>query len=197
MVKKIFIQRIGDLDDSVLLKLKENLDNFFKVFKLKSEILDVSFPLVKTEFVLYRRQYDASKIMRRLIYACEKEKRYPTLGILEQDIYSRSLTFVFGLGRYPFNRHSGVALISIARLKEEFYTKPEDNDLLELRTFKEAIHELGHAFGLKHCENDCVMIFSNKLSDTDNKPAKYCELCFLQVEAFLKRIKKTKINNVP
>ena len=190
MVKKIFIQRIGDVEESVLLKLKKDLDSYFKDFKLKSEILEDSLPLVKTEFVPYRRQYDASKIMRRLIYSCEKKQLYPTLGVLDQDIYSKTLNFIFGLGHYPFDKHSGVALISIARLKEEFYTKPEDENLLELRTLKEAIHELGHAFGLKHCENDCVMRFSNKLSDTDNKPAKYCDVCFSQAKGFIQSIKK-------
>ena len=100
------------------------------------------------------------------------------------------MNFIFGLGRYPFDKHSGVALISITRLKEDFYTRPEDIPLSELRTFKEAIHELGHAFGLKHCESDCVMVFSNKLSDTDNKPAKYCEVCFSQVKGFIQSIRK-------
>jgi len=35
------------------------------------------------------------------------------------------------------------------------------------RVIKEAVHELGHAFGLTHCENSkCVMHFSNSLQDT-------------------------------
>jgi archaemetzincin len=34
----------------------------------------------------------------------------------------------------------------------------------------EAVHELGHAFGLTHCEKSrCVMHFSNSLQDTDFK----------------------------
>jgi archaemetzincin len=34
------------------------------------------------------------------------------------------------------------------------------------RLVKEAVHELGHAFGLNHCENiECVMHFSNSLQN--------------------------------
>jgi archaemetzincin len=46
------------------------------------------------------------------------------------------------------------------------------------RTIKEAVHELGHTFGLEHCENArCVMHFSNSLADTDWKQAKFCSQC--------------------
>ncbi|TLX91314.1 MAG: hypothetical protein E6K97_02920 [Thaumarchaeota archaeon] len=35
---------------------------------------------------------------------------------------------------------------------------------------KECVHELGHIFGFVHCPNiECVMYFSNSLSDTDIK----------------------------
>lgn len=43
---------------------------------------------------------------------------------------------------------------------------------------KEAVHELGHTFGLVHCiDPKCVMFFSNSLADTDNKNTKFCKKC--------------------
>ncbi|MFQ5892664.1 MAG: hypothetical protein ACE5HW_07710, partial [Candidatus Methanofastidiosia archaeon] len=46
------------------------------------------------------------------------------------------------------------------------------------RVLKEAIHELGHTFGLRQCKNSrCVMFFSNSLWDTDYKSKEYCEIC--------------------
>jgi archaemetzincin len=46
------------------------------------------------------------------------------------------------------------------------------------RIVKEAVHELGHAFGLNHCRNiKCVMHFSNSLSDTDIKTSHLCNVC--------------------
>ena len=43
---------------------------------------------------------------------------------------------------------------------------------------KEAIHELGHTFGLFHCNNKlCVVYFSNSLYDTDRKGKRLCLDC--------------------
>ena len=46
------------------------------------------------------------------------------------------------------------------------------------RIAKETIHELGHYFGLFHCNNKrCVMYFSNSLYDTDFKNRTFCKKC--------------------
>ncbi|MEA2005134.1 MAG: hypothetical protein U9O50_02570 [Acidobacteriota bacterium] len=42
----------------------------------------------------------------------------------------------------------------------------------------EAVHELGHTYGLSHCPDaKCVMHFSNSLLDTDKKSASFCTHC--------------------
>jgi archaemetzincin len=72
-----------------------------------------------------------------------------------------------------------VAAIYLPRLREQFYiVSKSDTDKLffEQRVIKEAVHKLGHAFRLSHCENSkCVMHFSNSLQNTDFKNDKFCE----------------------
>ena len=96
------------------------------------------------------------------------------LSICDKDAYSDNLNFVFG----EANLGGQVAAIYLPRLRPEFY-KLEPNVLMFIdRIVKEAIQELGHAFGLIHCNNKrCVMHFSNSLHDTDFKNKTFCENC--------------------
>ena len=59
----------------------------------------------------------------------------------------------------------------------EFYSKTENKELEHNRVLKEAIHELGHSFGLKHCRNHCVMRISERASNVDEKPTDFCDSC--------------------
>ena len=80
------------------------------------------------------------------------------------------LTYVFGEAYTP----GKVALISLWRLKPEFYKDPADHSVYGLRGAKETVHELGHTLGVKHCQGSMyVMHFSNSIFDTDKKQT-YC-----------------------
>jgi len=76
-------------------------------------------------------------------------------------------------------RDSGnCAVISTARLKDEFYGLPPREDLLRERLVKEAAHELGHTFGLRHCPDwRCVMSSSHGIERVDVKGAEFCKSC--------------------
>jgi len=51
-----------------------------------------------------------------------------------------------------------------------------DYPALERRAATEAIHELGHTYGLSHCSDPtCVMWFSNTLSESDRKGTRFCQ----------------------
>lgn len=120
-----------------------------------------------------RKQWISDKILDWLLRNHNPDSDTKVLAICNFDAYSGDLNFVLG------EAHMGgrVAAIYIPRLKQGLYVKKSDiNKLVEQRAIKEA--ELGHAFGLTHCEKSrCVMHFSNSLQDTDFKHYIFCERC--------------------
>jgi archaemetzincin len=96
------------------------------------------------------------------------------LGVTGVDLSVPGLNFVFGLAD-PRNH---CAVISLARLYPEFYGQPRNPRLFKERAIKEAVHEIGHLFGLDHCPDPaCIMFFSNSLADTDRKGPGFCASC--------------------
>ena len=67
------------------------------------------------------------------------------------------LSFVYGQAQLQ----GRVAVVSLARLRPEFHGLPPDPAALERRAAKEAVHEVGHTFGLVHCaDRRCPMSLS-------------------------------------
>jgi len=96
------------------------------------------------------------------------------LALTDFDLYKTSHRFIYG----DADEQQGVAAVSLHRLRSEYYGEPADPNLLFQRTLKECVHELGHAFGLKHCYNArCAMYYSNSIFETDNKMSHFCETC--------------------
>ena len=124
-----------------------------------------------------RKQWISDSLLDWLLESNEPDITTKVLAICNFDAYSDELNFVFG------EAHLGgrLAAIYLPRLREEFYVRKSDNNnnnLFEQRVIKEAVHELGHTFGLRHCQiSKCVMHFSNSLQDTDFKNDKFCERC--------------------
>ncbi len=120
-----------------------------------------------------RKQYDGNKLLGEIgrSFASDKSK---TLGILNVDLYIPILTFIFG--QAYFNGNCGIA--SAYRLKNERYGIEADEKVFVDRLRKEVIHELGHTFGLIHCQNSvCVMRSSTYVEDIDQKSWSFCSKC--------------------
>jgi archaemetzincin len=69
-------------------------------------------------------------------------------------------------------------VVSTHRLANEYYGLPKDARLFRERTAKQAVHELGHLFGLVHNHQfECVMRSSTYVEELDLKRAAFCEAC--------------------
>lgn len=82
------------------------------------------------------------------------------MGITKVDLYEKGMNFVFGVASEKLRS----AVVSIHRLRPEFYGRPSNDELLIERTVKEVMHELGHVFGLSHCPTSAVLCTSQTRS---------------------------------
>jgi archaemetzincin len=141
---------------------------FRSVKVVQSAPLDGSFA-----FNVSRNQYSSTSILSALL---EKFDSFEgkVLGVTEGDLFVPVLTYVFGEAQLE----GKTAVVSSHRLHEEFYGLQADENTFKSRLLKEAIHELGHTFGLIHCNNYlCVMHSSTGVEEIDVKTEKLCEDC--------------------
>uniref|UniRef100_A0A6I8NYT9 Archaemetzincin-2 n=1 Tax=Ornithorhynchus anatinus TaxID=9258 RepID=A0A6I8NYT9_ORNAN len=130
------------------------------------------------------------------------------VGITTIDLFPKeSWNFVFGQASLT----EGVGIFSFARYDSDFYSpnykgrlkrpkKPSKGDysifddchtpaitgLLLLRSCKTLTHELGHIFGLRHCQwLACVMQGSNHLEESDRRPPGLCPICLRKLHCAL------------
>jgi archaemetzincin len=125
-----------------------------------------------------RSQYNSTWILSQILTLVPEED-CKILGVTSLDLYVPVLTFVFGEAQLD----GRAALVSSFRLRDELYGLPKNPEKLRERLEKEAIHELGHTFGLIHCrEPNCVMHTSTYAEEIDFKSKEFCPAC----SAFLK-----------
>jgi archaemetzincin len=161
-------------DQTLLRSLSSTLK---ELFKLEVIILENSFSLEPAKEPL-RSQYNSTWILSQLLNLVPDESS-KILGITSLDLYIPVLTFVFGEAQLEGKS----AIISGYRLRDELYGLPRNFQKLKDRLEKEAVHELGHTFGLIHCrEPQCVMHPCTYAEEIDFKSVNFCKKCLAFLE---------------
>ena len=129
------------------------LEEVYGLRNYRNDVMEV----IPSAYNAERKQYDAASLLE---YMSRVKQADVALWLVDKDIYARDTSYVFGYAARDYG-----AVLSACRLKSE--------ELLQ----KEALHEVGHVLGLRHCENRCFMRFSNCLEDVRMKPMRLCDAC--------------------
>ena len=124
-----------------------------------------------------RRGQHSSREMLRWLVAHAPPDGTRLLGITDVDLCIPILTFVFGEAQLA----GRAAVVSCARLVDD-----DDPGVTTRRLACEAVHELGHTFGLVHCTGTaaaaggagpCVMSRAPSVRAVDAKSGRLCPDC--------------------
>jgi archaemetzincin len=168
-MKSLDLLPIGDLPAGLLQWLAAALPHNLRV---PCEVLRYS---LNPKFALHpeRLQYHSSELLRRMQEHL-RPVTWRALGVAAVDLYIPILTFVFGEAQMG----GPCAVVSLHRLRQEFYGLQADNTVLAERLLKEAVHEIGHTLDLIHCEDyRCAMAPSHAVEWIDLKEGALCPNC--------------------
>jgi archaemetzincin len=168
LAQRIVISPIGSQDSEVLSLLGRDIGRFFG---FETEIIPL---LENIDFAIdfKRNQYHSTVILEKLAEQAPDDT-LKILAITEFDLFIPIFTYVFGEAQLG----GKACIISTHRLSQEL-PPMEREEGFKIRVVKEALHELGHTFKLKHCkEKHCIMRYSRSIEDVDNKSKELCRYC--------------------
>jgi archaemetzincin len=134
-----------------------------------------------------RGQVHSTPILEKLA-ALLPSPAIKVLAITRVDLFIPVLTHVYGEAQLG----GKACIISTYRLEEGICINASPKTY-QCRILKEAIHELGHTFNLRHCpEHTCIMHYCRSIRDVDRKLERLCRYCRILLEDEIKRLAKTE-----
>jgi archaemetzincin len=178
---KIVISPVGDLAPDLLNPLRAEIT---KIYRYPTQVLPL---LDDLEFAFHpsRNQYHSTPILEQLALKAPVGA-IKVLALAEVDLFIPILTHVYGEAQL-----GGIAcMVSTIRLNEGHSALNTQEPFLG-RIIKEAIHELGHTFKLRHCrDHTCLMHYCRDESDVDRKSDQLCRYCKVLLDDEIKRLAK-------
>jgi archaemetzincin len=173
MKGKIVVVPLGESDFFELNRLAGHLA---QVFTCAVDILSGA-KIPDEAYSPVRGQYFAMVLLQKLelLRSSDREK---IMGLVDEDMYSPEQAWVIGAS----DRVAGTSVISLHRLRQEYFGYGEEDKILYHRVCKEAVHQLGHLFGMRACRNPrCAMYASDRMQDIDAKREKFCDNCLRRI----------------
>jgi archaemetzincin len=181
-VKAIYLAPMGVIEETVLETLEVCLWQIFG-FEVRR-----MHPLPDPQYAYdsAAQQYSSTLILKSMIRFIPKDA-VRMLGITQRDLFIPMLSFVFGHAQV----NGPAAVISLERLRQEFYHLPHNDAVFLHRVMKEAVHEVGHTFGLIHCpDTRCAMSLSNAIQHVDKKSEELCVNCSILFNDITQHIRR-------
>ena len=136
-------------------------------------VREMEMPAVDFAYEPGRRQYSSMAVPEMALRLIPDDAA-KLLAVTDRDLFVPVLTFLFGQAQLG----GRVGVLSLARLRQEFYGFPSNPELFAERAAKEALHESGHMFGLVHCsDRSCAMSLATNIRQIDMKQAAFCAPC--------------------
>ena len=176
----ILISPIGEFTPELLDRISAEIK---RIYAFPTEVQSL---LDDLEFAFHanRKQYYSTPILEKLAQNAPSGA-IKVLALAQVDLFIPILTHVYGEAQL-----GGTAcIVSTIRLNEGHRSLNTQEPYLS-RIIKEAIHELGHTFKLRHCrEHTCLMHYCRNEDDVDRKSDQLCRYCKVLLDDEVKRLK--------
>jgi archaemetzincin len=174
----IIVSPIGEIDQYICDLLEKKIQSVFGYSTMTLPVLsDIAFAYDKT-----RKQYHSTPILQTLSDNAP-ENCLKIIGMTNFDLFIPILTHVYGEAQLG----GKACMISTYRLYDG--PEPEKYAKINERIVKEAIHELGHTFSLRHCDSSsCIMHYCRAIQDVDMKSDQLCRYCSIMLADEIKSL---------
>jgi len=170
----VALQPLGEVDDRLLETLRKFVEG---AYAMPCTVMK-RFDLPSTAYDAARKQYRANELLSFLMSHSPRGAS-KVVGVTEKDITTGQMNFIFGLA----DLRGRSCVVSVCRLHESFWGKREKDTLLYRRALKVLYHELGHTFGMRHCDKiECAMCYHNSLPELDVSYVWFCPASTRELE---------------